>query len=34
MSTNGIKLIRIPYWDYDNIETILATELNIHKDIV
>ena len=20
---NGIKLIRIPYWDYDNIEEIL-----------
>lgn len=31
---NGIKLIRIPYWEYDNIETILTTELNIHKDIV
>ena len=31
---NGIKLIRIPYWEYDNIESILTTELNIHKDIV
>lgn len=30
----GIRLIRIPYWDYDNIETILTSELNIHKDIV
>lgn len=25
----GIKLIRIPYWDYDNIETILKYELNL-----
>ena len=25
--TNNIKLIRIPYWDYDNIETILEKEL-------
>ena len=24
---NDIKLIRIPYFDYDNIETILSTEL-------
>ena len=24
---NNIKLIRIPYWDYDNIETILEKEL-------
>jgi len=24
---NGIKLIRIPYWDFDNIETILEKEL-------
>lgn len=26
---NNIKLIRIPYWDFDNIETILKKELNI-----
>ena len=26
---NEIKLIRIPYWDFDNIETILKKELNI-----
>lgn len=26
---NNIKLIRIPYWDYDNIEEILKQELNI-----
>ena len=26
---NGIKLIRIPYWDYDNIEIILKKELKI-----
>ena len=25
---NGIKLIRIPYWNYDNIEKILLKELN------
>ena len=32
---NGIKLIRIPYWDYDNIETILNNEIiYLHKDIV
>ena len=24
---NNIKLIRIPYWDFDNIETILKTQL-------
>lgn len=24
---NNIKLIRIPYWDFDNIETILRTQL-------
>lgn len=28
---NNIKLIRIPYWDIDNIEVILDKELNIHK---
>lgn len=27
---NNIKLIRIPYWDFDNIEEILQKELNIH----
>lgn len=26
---NNIKLIRIPYWDFDNINTILSKELNI-----
>lgn len=25
---NKIKLIRIPYWDFDNIETILASEIS------
>ena len=24
---NGITLIRIPYWDFENIETILTTSL-------
>ena len=24
---NNIKLIRIPYWDFDNIEEILCKEL-------
>lgn len=27
---NGIKLIRIPYWEKDNIEEILKKELNIY----
>lgn len=32
---NNIKLIRIPYWDMNNIETILNNEFLIsHKDIV
>lgn len=31
---NNIKLIRIPYWDYNNIDTILNKELNLHEDIV
>ena len=26
---HGIRLIEIPYWDYDNIETILKKELKI-----
>ena len=26
---NNIKLIRIPYWDFDNIEDILIRELNL-----
>ena len=26
---NNIKLIRIPYWDFDNIENILKQELNL-----
>ena len=28
---HGIRLIEIPYWDYDNIETILNKELDINK---
>jgi very-short-patch-repair endonuclease len=28
---NGIKLIRIPYWEYDNIEEILKCELKLDK---
>lgn len=32
---NNIKLVRIPYWDINNIETILNNEFLIsHKDIV
>lgn len=31
---NGITLIRIPYWDINNIDTILNKRLNLHKDIV
>ena len=27
--TNDIQLIRIPYWDYDIIESIIINELNI-----
>lgn len=30
---NNIKLIRIPYWDFDNINTILSTELNLTNNI-
>lgn len=30
----GINLIRIPYWDLDNIEKILDSDLFIHEDIV
>lgn len=26
---NNIKLVEIPYWDYDNIESILTKELNL-----
>ena len=26
---NDIKLIRIPYWEFDNIENILKQELNL-----
>ncbi len=29
---NGIKLIRIPYWDFDKIEEILTKELNIRGE--
>lgn len=29
---NNIKLIRIPYWDYSNIEEILMRELNLCKN--
>lgn len=28
---NGIKLLRIPYWEFDNIELILEKELRIQK---
>ena len=28
---NNIKLIEIPYWDFDNIEKILEKELNINR---
>lgn len=28
--SNNIKLIEIPYWDYNNIELILAEELNLY----
>lgn len=31
---NNIKLIRIPYWDINNIQTILDKELILHEDIV
>lgn len=31
---NGITLIRIPYWDRNNIENILNNKLYSHKDIV
>lgn len=30
---NGIKLIRIPYWDLEKVERILSKEI-LHKDIV
>jgi DNA-directed RNA polymerase subunit RPC12/RpoP len=30
--TNNIKLLRIPYWDFDNIEEILNKELNLSED--
>ena len=26
---NNIKLIRIPYWEFDNVEKILELELNL-----
>ena len=29
---NNIKLIRIPYWEFENIEEILVKELNIKKE--
>ena len=31
---NGIRLIRIPYWNIDKIEQILDKELILHEDIV
>lgn len=31
---NNISLLRIPYWEYSNIDTILHKELNLHEDIV
>ena len=34
-NANNIQLIRIPYWDFDNIEIILTNKLlNLHEDIV
>lgn len=32
--SNNIKLIRIPYWDFDDIESILHREIISHEDIV
>ena len=29
---NNIRLIRIPYWDFDNIENILSQLLNINMN--
>ena len=29
--SNDIELIRIPYWEYENIEEILKQKLNINK---
>jgi len=31
---NNIKLVRIPYWDFDNIEQILEQHLNLLKVVV
>lgn len=31
---NGMRLITIPYWEFNNIDTILNTELISHEDIV
>jgi hypothetical protein len=28
---NNINLIRIPYWEFDNIEEILDRELNLER---
>lgn len=33
-NVKGIVLLRIPYWDYSNIEIILSKILISHKDIV
>lgn len=33
-ANRGILLLRIPYWDYNNVENILAEKLNLHEDIV
>lgn len=31
---NNIRLLRIPYWDFDNIQKLIAENLYLHKDIV
>jgi len=31
---NNIKLLRIPYWEFDNIEEILIRELNINVEVL
>lgn len=32
--SNNIKLITIPYWEFNNIEQILNQEFNLHEEIV
>ena len=29
---NNIKLVRIPYWEFDNIENILEKELKLNRE--